>query len=78
MVERHPARHECLRSRAAAQEVVLVQDDSVLSEAAAHQPEIDERLLADERAREVREALSRFPRKWQRLLELLAACAWSG
>ena len=39
----------------------------------SHGPEIDERLLADERARVVREAMSRLPWRWQRLLELLMA-----
>ena len=38
-----------------------------------HQPEVDERLLADERAQAVREALARLPWRWQRLLELLMA-----
>ena len=36
-------------------------------------PEVDERILADERAQVVREALSRLPRRWQRLLEMLMA-----
>jgi DNA-directed RNA polymerase specialized sigma24 family protein len=38
-----------------------------------HVPEIDERLLADERARVVREALSSLPWRWRRVLELLMA-----
>ena len=38
-----------------------------------HGPEIDERLLADERAQTVRDAMSRLPRRWQRLLEMLMA-----
>lgn len=67
------ARHECLRIVAARKKIVLVQDDTALSEVAAHEPEIDERLLADERVRDVREALSRLPRRWQRMLELLMA-----
>ena len=41
--------------------------------ACATEPEIDERLLADERAQTVREALSRLPWRWQRLLEMLMA-----
>lgn len=52
--------------------VVLVHDDA-LNDVAAHQSDVDERLLADERAQDVREALSRLPRRWQRLLELLMA-----
>jgi RNA polymerase sigma factor (sigma-70 family) len=77
------ARNECLRSLAARKRVVLGHDDAELNNAAAygavaygavaHGPEIDERLLADERAAVVRDALSRLPRRWQRLLELLMA-----
>ena len=40
---------------------------------AAHQPDVDERLLAAERAQAVREALTQLPRRWQQLLELLMA-----
>ena len=66
------ARHECLRHIAARKRVVLVQDnDDTLVDAISHQPEVDERLLADERAQAVREALSSLPGRWQRLLEML-------
>jgi RNA polymerase sigma factor (sigma-70 family) len=67
------ARHECLRSLAARKRLVLVPDHSDLDEVAVHGSELDERLLADERAQDVRKALSRLPRRWQRLLELLMA-----
>jgi RNA polymerase sigma factor (sigma-70 family) len=67
------ARNECLRSLAAHKRVVLGHDDAGLDEAAACEPEIDARLLADERAQVVRDALSRLPGRWQRLLELLMA-----
>jgi len=67
------ARNECLRSLAAHKRVVLGHDDAELDGAVAHGPEIDERLLADERAQVVRDALSRLPRRWQRLLEMLMA-----
>ena len=67
------ARNECLRSLAARKRFVLSHDDEVLTGVAASEPEVDERILADERARVVREALSRLPRRWQRLLELLMA-----
>ena len=68
------ARNECLRSLAARKRVVLGHDDVELdSTVVAHGPEIDERLLADERAQVVRDALSRLPRRWQRLLEMLMA-----
>lgn len=67
------ARNECLRSLAARKRVVLGHDDIELDSAVAHGPEIDERLLADERAQVVRDALARLPRRWQRLLEMLMA-----
>jgi RNA polymerase sigma factor (sigma-70 family) len=67
------ARNECLRSLAARKRVVLSQDDAELHNTVAQHPEIDERLLADERAQVVRDALSRLPRRWQRLLEMLMA-----
>jgi RNA polymerase sigma factor (sigma-70 family) len=66
------ARNECLRSLASRKKVVLCHDDDELDDSAvAHGPEVDERLLAAERAQVVRDALSRLPRQWQRLLELL-------
>jgi RNA polymerase sigma factor (sigma-70 family) len=67
------ARNECLRSLAAKKRVVLGHEDAELDKTVAHGPEIDERLLADERAQVVREAMSSLPRRWQRLLELLMA-----
>jgi len=67
------ARNECLRNLAARKRVVLAQDEEVLSEVVASGPEVDERILADERDQVVRDALSRLPGRWQRLLELLMA-----
>ena len=67
------ARNECLRSLAARKRVVLADDEEVLSGAVASAPDVDERILADERDQVVRDALSRLPRRWQRLLELLMA-----
>jgi RNA polymerase sigma factor (sigma-70 family) len=67
------ARNECLRSLAAHKRVVLGHDNAEVDDTIAHEPEIDARLLADERAETVRDALSRLPRRWQRLLELLMA-----
>ena len=67
------ARNECLRSLAARKRVVLSQDETELHTTVPHGPEIDERLLADERAQVVRDAVSRLPRRWQRLLEMLMA-----
>jgi RNA polymerase sigma factor (sigma-70 family) len=67
------ARHECLRHVAARSRVTLFPDDEVALANTVHQPEVDERLLADERAEAVRDALSRLPWRWQKLLELLMA-----
>ena len=67
------ARHECLRNLAARKRVVLGQDVEDLAASIPHDREIDEALLANERAEVVREALSRLPRQWQRLLEMLMA-----
>jgi RNA polymerase sigma factor (sigma-70 family) len=67
------ARNECLRNLAARKRVVLAQDEEVLSGVVISGSEVDERILADERDQVVRDALSRLPRQWQRLLELLMA-----
>ena len=68
------ARHECLRHLAASKRVMLVDDhDAAFGSAVVHQPEVDEGLLAEERARAVREALAMLPTRSQRLLELLMA-----
>jgi RNA polymerase sigma factor (sigma-70 family) len=67
------ARNECLRNLAARRRVVPSDDDMELGGAQVNGPEVDERLLADERVQTVREALSRLPRRWQRLLEMLMA-----
>ena len=68
------ARHECLRHLAASKRLMLVHDDDATFDGVpAHQPEVDERLLADERAQAVRAAMSRLPTRSQQLLELLMA-----
>jgi RNA polymerase sigma factor (sigma-70 family) len=67
------ARNECLRSLAARKRVILAHDDEVLTGVIASEPEVDERILADERDQVVRDALSRLPGRSQRLLELLMA-----
>ena len=67
------ARNECLRNLAARKRVVLAHDEEVLTGAVTSSPEVDERILADERDQVVRDALSRLPGRWQRLLELLMA-----
>ena len=66
-------RNECLRSIAAHKRVVLGHDDGDLDNAAALEPDVDARLIADERAQVVQDAMSSLPRRWQRLLELLMA-----
>jgi RNA polymerase sigma factor (sigma-70 family) len=67
------ARHECLRHVSKAKRVMLVQDDVIFGNVATHQPDVDEGLLAAERAEAVREAMSRLPWRWQKLLEMLMA-----
>jgi len=67
------ARHECLRSMAARKRVMLVHDDVTLKGGVAHEPEIDEGLLREERAQDVRDALSSLPWRWRRLVEMLMA-----
>jgi len=67
------ARNECLRNLAARKKVIPVQDDITLKSDATSAPEVDERLLADERAADVRRALSHLPRRGQQLLEMLMA-----
>jgi RNA polymerase sigma factor (sigma-70 family) len=68
------ARHECLRHLAAGKRVMVVEDDhDAFSDSAGHQPDVDERLLAEERAQAVRAAVSTLPSRSQRLLELLMA-----
>jgi RNA polymerase sigma factor (sigma-70 family) len=67
------ARNECLRSLAARKRVILAHDDEVLVGVVSSGPEVDERILADERDQVVRDALSHLPGRSQRLLELLMA-----
>ena len=68
------ARNECLRCLANRKRVVLSYADDPFEEAAAsHEPEIDEALLAQERAVVVRQAMTQLPQHWQRLLEMLMA-----
>jgi RNA polymerase sigma factor (sigma-70 family) len=67
------ARNECLRTVAARKKIVLIHDNAVLTDVAGPQSAVDERLLADERAQDVRKAVSSLPWQWQRLLQLLMA-----
>jgi RNA polymerase sigma factor (sigma-70 family) len=67
------ARNECLRSLSIRKRLVLADEEDSFDRPAAHEPEIDEALLAAERAAVVREAMTRLPRRWQRLMEMLMA-----
>jgi RNA polymerase sigma factor (sigma-70 family) len=67
------ARNECLRCLASHKRLVLAHEDVMLDGSAEHDAEIDEGLLAQERAEVVRAAMAHLPRRWQRLLELLMA-----
>jgi RNA polymerase sigma factor (sigma-70 family) len=67
------ARNECLRGMAARKRIMLVHDDATLKDDVTRESEIDERLLAEERAQAVRDALSCLPSRWRRLVELLMA-----
>lgn len=67
------ARNECLRSLAARKKMMLADQDGAFEDIASRGPDIDEGLLAAERAESVRDALSCLPRRWQQLLQLLMA-----
>jgi len=67
------ARNECLRSLAARKRLVLVHEDQSFDGPAEGEPEVDEALLAAERAEIVREAVAHLPHRWQRLMEMLMA-----
>lgn len=67
------ARNECLRHVAARKKIVLVRENVEFDGADHHGPEVDEALLAAERAQVVRDAMAHLPAQWQQLLELLMA-----
>jgi RNA polymerase sigma factor (sigma-70 family) len=67
------ARNECLRCLASRKRLVLTPEEVAFDGPAAHEPDVDEGLLAHERAQTVREAMTHLPWRWQRLLELLMA-----
>jgi RNA polymerase sigma factor (sigma-70 family) len=68
------ARHECLRHLAASKRVMLVEDQDVtFGNSVVPQPDVDERLLAEESSRAVREAVAQLPSRSQLLIELLMA-----
>ena len=67
------ARNECVRQLAARKRVVLAHDEEALTGVVSSGPDMDERILADERDRVVRDAVSQLPTRWRRLMELLMA-----
>ncbi len=67
------ARNECLRCLASRRRLVLAHEDVVLDGPAEPAAEVDEGLLAAERAAIVRAAVAHLPQRWQRLMELLMA-----
>jgi len=67
------ARNECLRCLAARKRVVLAHEGDTLEGVAENEPEVDEALLAEERAAIVRAAMTQLPGRWQRLMEMLMA-----
>ena len=67
------ARNECLRHVSARKRLVLVPEDAEFDGVDYYGPEVDEALLAAERAQVVREAIARLPAQWRQLLALLMA-----
>jgi RNA polymerase sigma factor (sigma-70 family) len=66
------ARNECRRYMAAQKRLVLVHEDQEF-DSVDHGSEVDEALLAAERAQAVRDALAHLPSQCQQLLRLLMA-----
>lgn len=68
------ARNECLRCIASHKRLVLTREDDAMMDGPADLgAEIDEALLAGERAETVREAMGHLPQRWQQLLGMLMA-----
>jgi len=65
------ARKECLHVLAARKRIVL--DTTEADGGTAHEHQADVQLPADQQTQAVHDVLSRLPRRWQRLLELLMA-----
>jgi RNA polymerase sigma factor (sigma-70 family) len=66
-------RNECLRHVAARKRIVLVHEDSEFDRADQQGSEVDDALLASERAQDVRRAMTCLPLQWRRLMEMLMA-----
>lgn len=67
------ARHECLRVVALRKRTLLSYDDDAFERAWGAEPDVDEGMLADERAHDVRRAVQALPPRWQQLLQLSMA-----
>ena len=65
------ARNECLRCLAARKRLVVAHEDVIFDDLVEHGADIDEGLLAQERAEGVRAAMEILPWRWRRLMELL-------
>ena len=67
------ARNGYLRHIASRKRIVLVHEDEEFDGADHHASEVDEALLAAERAQVVRNAMAHLPSQWQQLMDLLMA-----
>jgi RNA polymerase sigma factor (sigma-70 family) len=67
------ARRECLRVLALRKRMLLSYDEAAFERLPGNDPELDEDLIAGERAVDVRRALQCLPDRQQRLLEMLMA-----
>jgi RNA polymerase sigma factor (sigma-70 family) len=65
------ARNECLRCLTARKRLVVAHEDVIFDHLVEHGADIDEGLLAQERAEGVRSAMEVLPWRWRRLMELL-------
>jgi RNA polymerase sigma factor (sigma-70 family) len=65
------ARNECLRCLTARKRLVVADEDVILDHLAEYGADVDEGLLAQERAEGVRAAMELLPWRWRRLMELL-------
>jgi RNA polymerase sigma factor (sigma-70 family) len=66
-------RRECLRVLALRKRTVLTYDEAAFEAMPAIQPDLDEALLADERALDVRRAVQTLPDRWRHLVGMLMA-----
>jgi RNA polymerase sigma factor (sigma-70 family) len=64
-------RRECMRVQALQKRTLLSYDESTFEVMPSHQPHLDERVLAEERARDVRQAVQSLPDRWQHLVSML-------